>query len=103
MRPRFVHGLADDWQPGLATRECEQLEFLFAAPLERVGRDGRLVRAGAEGRCAGRARTAHAVVLTWCSYSSEHGPAITTTSLPPTRTPGAIVTTVCSGRHSRDT
>jgi hypothetical protein len=37
MRALLVERLGDDRQPGLASREGEQLEPLHAEPLERVG------------------------------------------------------------------
>jgi hypothetical protein len=49
------------------------------------------------------ALTACADARICASLSTEHGPAITGTSGPPKRTPGATSTTVFSGRHSRDT
>ncbi len=48
-------------------------------------------------------RTARAAVTICSSDSTEQGPAMSTTSSPPTSTPGASLTTVFSGRHSRDT
>ena len=44
-----------------------------------------------------------AAVTICSSLSTEQGPAMITTSLPPTCTPGAIVTIVLSGFHSRET
>src|SRR5665647_2933323 len=48
-------------------------------------------------------RTCCAASTIWCSFSTEQGPAMIGMSLPPKTTPGAIVTSVFSWRHSRDT
>ncbi len=49
------------------------------------------------------ARTRWAAATICSSDSTEHGPAMIGTSLPPNVTPGAIVTSVFSSRHSRET
>ncbi len=48
-------------------------------------------------------RICRAAVMIWVSDSTEHGPAIRTTSSPPIRVPLSSVMIVGSGRHSLDT
>ncbi len=61
------------------------------------------LKAPARSTVAPAARTARAAAMICSSLSTEQGPAMTTTSLPPIRRPPGSDTTVDSGFHSRET
>ena len=91
----------DDEQAGRVADLAQQLEAFEAHALEAVGRAARLEGAAAQELARRRPRRCFALVRICSRDSTEQGPAMTTTSLPPTTTPLGKVTMVPSGRKLR--
>ena len=72
-------------------------------PLKRIRRCPRLERASAQHACLQRSRTWAAISRIWPRLSTEQGPAMRTTSGPPSTVPFPSRTRVFSSRHSRET
>ena len=96
-----LHDFGDDEEAGLVGDFAEELEAFEAHALEAVGGGAGLVGSAAEELAAGLGDLAGAGEDLVAGLSTEQGPAMTVTSVPPTTTPLGKVTVVPSGRKLR--